>query len=44
MSLIRSWRWLRPLYVQVLIGMALGIALGASVPDIGAAMKPPRPD
>jgi aerobic C4-dicarboxylate transport protein len=33
-------RWLRPLYVQVLVGMALGIALGVFAPEIGAAMKP----
>lgn len=36
----RPWRWLRPLYVQVLLGMALGILLGVFAPDIGAAMKP----
>jgi aerobic C4-dicarboxylate transport protein len=33
-------RWLKPLYVQVLVGMALGIALGVFAPEIGAAMKP----
>lgn len=33
-------RWLKPLYVQVLVGMALGIVLGVAAPDIGAAMKP----
>ncbi|RZJ00884.1 MAG: C4-dicarboxylate transporter DctA [Brevundimonas sp.] len=33
-------RWIRPLYVQVLLGMALGIALGVVAPEIGAAMKP----
>ncbi|WP_366936224.1 C4-dicarboxylate transporter DctA [Brevundimonas sp.] len=37
---MRPWRWLRPLYMQVLVGMALGIALGVMAPDIGAAMKP----
>jgi len=36
----RPWRWLRPLYAQVLIGMVLGVALGAFAPDVGAAMKP----
>ena len=33
-------RWLKPLYVQVLVGMALGVALGVFAPEIGAAMKP----
>lgn len=40
MSGARPWRWLRPLYAQVLIGMVLGVALGAFAPDVGAAMKP----
>lgn len=31
---------MRPLYVQVLLGMALGILLGVFAPEIGAAMKP----
>jgi len=39
-SVARPWRWLRPLYVQVLIGMAAGVVLGALAPEIGAAMKP----
>jgi aerobic C4-dicarboxylate transport protein len=33
-------RWMKPLYVQVLVGMALGIALGVFAPEIGAVMKP----
>ncbi|MDP3494407.1 MAG: cation:dicarboxylase symporter family transporter, partial [Hyphomonadaceae bacterium] len=33
-------RHLRVLYVQVLIGIALGVAVGALWPDIGAALKP----
>jgi aerobic C4-dicarboxylate transport protein len=33
-------KWLRPLYVQVLVGMALGAALGAISPEDAAAMKP----
>ncbi len=33
-------RLLRQLYVQVLIGLALGIAVGHWWPDIGAALKP----
>lgn len=33
-------RWLKPLYVQVLVGMVLGVALGAFAPEVGAAMKP----
>jgi len=32
--------WWRHLYVQVLIAIALGVALGAIRPDWGAAMKP----
>ena len=40
MSIARPWRWLRSLYVQVLVGMALGVILGALAPDSGAAMKP----
>ncbi|MDP3174218.1 MAG: dicarboxylate/amino acid:cation symporter [Phenylobacterium sp.] len=31
---------MRVLYVQVLIGIALGVAVGALWPDIGAALKP----
>lgn len=31
---------LRSLYVQVLIGIALGVLLGALLPETGAAMKP----
>lgn len=40
MNFVRPWCWLRPLYAQVLIGMALGVVLGALAPEIGAAMKP----
>lgn len=40
MTGFRPWRWLRLLYVQVLVGMALGVVLGVLAPDIGAAMKP----
>lgn len=32
--------WLRKLYVQVLIGIALGVALAAFEPEWGIAMKP----
>ena len=32
--------WLKPLYVQVLIAIALGIALGYYDPTLGADMKP----
>ena len=32
--------WYRILYVQVLIGVALGIGIGACFPDAGKAMKP----
>jgi aerobic C4-dicarboxylate transport protein len=37
---VKGLRWLKPLYVQVLVGMVLGIALGVFAPEIGAAMKP----
>jgi aerobic C4-dicarboxylate transport protein len=37
---VTGLRWLKPLYVQVLVGMVLGIALGVFAPEIGAAMKP----
>lgn len=33
-------RWLKLLYVQVLIGIVLGIAVGALWPETGAALKP----
>lgn len=33
-------RWLRKLYIQVLIGIALGVLLAAFEPDIAVAMKP----
>ncbi len=33
-------RWLSLLYVQVLIAIAVGVALGAIWPETGAAMKP----
>ncbi len=33
-------RWLRKLYVQVLIGIALGVLLAAIDPALGTAMKP----
>jgi len=33
-------KWLRLLYVQVLIGIALGVAVGAIWPEIGASLKP----
>ncbi len=33
-------RALGQLYVQVLIGMAIGVAVGVLWPDIGAALKP----
>ncbi|MFT3968327.1 MAG: cation:dicarboxylase symporter family transporter, partial [Sphingobium sp.] len=36
----RPRRWWSHLYVQVLIGIALGIMLGALAPATGAAMKP----
>ncbi len=40
MKAARPWRWLKPLYAQVLIGMVLGVVLGALAPEMGAAMKP----
>jgi aerobic C4-dicarboxylate transport protein len=33
-------KWLRLLYVQVLIGIALGVAVGVLWPETGAALKP----
>jgi aerobic C4-dicarboxylate transport protein len=33
-------RFLRPLWVQVLVGVALGILVGALWPEFGAALKP----
>ncbi|HTI67477.1 MAG TPA: dicarboxylate/amino acid:cation symporter [Caulobacteraceae bacterium] len=33
-------KWLKKLYVQVLIGIALGILVGALWPETGAALKP----
>jgi len=33
-------RWLKLLYVQVLIGIALGVLVGALWPETGAALKP----
>ena len=33
-------RWLKLLYVQVLLGIALGVAVGALWPETGAALKP----
>ena len=36
----RHWRWWPPLYVQVLIGMAAGIAVGHFFPATGATLKP----
>lgn len=35
-----AMHWLRKLYVQVLIGIALGVALAAIDPEWGIAMKP----
>ena len=37
---MRLIRLLKSLYVQVLIGIALGVILGVAAPDYGAAMKP----
>lgn len=39
-SFARRKRWVGQLYVQVLIGIALGVTLGALDPALGAAMKP----
>ena len=36
----RCMKWLKSLYIQVLIGIALGIALGYVWPEHGAALKP----
>lgn len=33
-------KWLKLLYIQVLIGIALGVAVGALWPETGAALKP----
>ena len=33
-------RWLKVLYIQVLIGIALGVLVGALWPETGAALKP----
>jgi aerobic C4-dicarboxylate transport protein len=33
-------RWLRVLYVQVLIGIAAGVLVGALYPDVGVALRP----
>jgi aerobic C4-dicarboxylate transport protein len=33
-------RWLRPLWVQVLAGVALGVVVGAVWPALGASLKP----
>jgi aerobic C4-dicarboxylate transport protein len=33
-------RWLRPLWVQVLVGVALGVVVGAAWPAFGASLKP----
>jgi len=33
-------RWLRPLWVQVLVGVALGVLVGALWPEFGASLKP----
>jgi aerobic C4-dicarboxylate transport protein len=37
---VQSGGVFRSLYVQVLLGIALGVLLGATYPDAGAAMKP----
>jgi len=34
------FRWLRPLWVQVLVGVALGLAVGWLWPAFGASLKP----
>src|SRR5262249_36178173 len=36
----RSAHWYRPLWVQVLIAMAIGIALGKFQPDLASRMQP----
>ena len=33
-------KWLKSLYVQVLIGIALGVLLGIVKPDLGASLEP----
>ncbi len=38
--LARRKRWVGQLYVQVLIGIALGVAVGALDPSLGASLKP----
>lgn len=37
---MKAFSWTRQLYVQVLLGMALGVLVGVLWPDIGSAMKP----
>jgi aerobic C4-dicarboxylate transport protein len=37
---VKAFSWTRQLYVQVLLGMALGVLVGVLWPDIGSAMKP----
>lgn len=39
-ALARRRRWTGHLYVQVLIGIALGVTLGAFAPELGTALKP----
>jgi len=39
-ALARRKRWTGLLYVQVLIGIALGVTLGALAPELGTALKP----
>lgn len=33
-------RWISKLYVQVLIGVSIGVLLGVLWPEVGADMKP----
>jgi aerobic C4-dicarboxylate transport protein len=37
---VGALRWLKVLYIQVLIGIALGVLVGALWPETGAALKP----
>jgi aerobic C4-dicarboxylate transport protein len=37
---VKIFSWTRQLYVQVLLGMALGVLVGVLWPEIGAASKP----
>lgn len=37
---MKAFSWTGQLYVQVLLGMALGVLVGVVWPDIGSAMKP----